>query len=255
MIWCILSLLAAKVLPTAATPSPVDQDSDNLFDVAPEIQAGSLVAPFYDESSTREADNLLEAENIGDDSILFGLAPNSDVADNLSEQFLPSDNSEYVALASEDSSCGVQSSSGAPHTEADLSLGLFNLNGLDTRGFFDDVDQLQNEVIDPPHDSSCPAGISASRKRRPNNFKDRHNEEGTIFQNSKLDVVYPVQQFGKCPVLKPDYKEALCCTGVDYGTYISQCAPGTISFSIYSIFLPIDQYLCSARFLLLRLRR
>ena len=104
---------------------------------------------------------------VEDNSDLFNSLPADDPVNGL---LASSDLEEGSNLASGDSSCGSQDSSSAlPTDDAGIALDLFSLNGLEARGFLDDVDKL-NEIIDSPNGRSCsdPNTLNANPKgRRP----------------------------------------------------------------------------------------
>lgn len=231
MIWCCFLVFAAS-LPTALA-SPFPQDSVNLFDPDLETQPGFSTAFPVDESISWNTDLSPEA---GDNSNLFSLLPDPTTADGAADQFLASSDLEGSALTSDSSSCGTQDSSGALPTDAQVALDMLNSNSLDARGFFDDVDKLQNEVIDPPSDPSCAAPNSVKspgeKFPRPNVYR-KIGLDVTPLIEDETKTIYPVDEFGKCPVLEPDYTEALCCTGQQYGIYVLRCAPGTRSSSAF----------------------
>lgn len=223
-----------------ANPFPVEQGSLSLFDPDPETQPGFLTDSPFDETLSGDVDFSPQAEDQGDSSNVFGLPSNS-IADNPAEELLASGNLDDSASALDGSSCGTQSSSGNLLTDPELALDLFEYGNLDARGFFEDVDQLQNEVIDPPDGGLCPAPdlLNAPKQRgRPPGPGLKRPQREIIGQDSfpetdeKINIHYPVKNFGKCPVLRPEYTEALCCTGEHYGIYVLKCAPGMTSAAL-----------------------
>lgn len=163
---------------------------------------------------------------VGDNSDLFNSLP----ADDPVKDFLASSDLEGSSnLASGDSSCGSQdSSSASPTDDAEIAHDLFSLNSLDARGLLDDVDKL-NEVIDSPNGRSCDDPNIFNSK--PQGAEPRIYEPKTFIPElyDQSEIRYPVDEFGKCPKLYPEYKEALCCTGGTSGIYVLRCAPGTFN--------------------------
>ena len=229
---CVFLIFAANLCTTRANPFPVEQGSISLFDPDPETQPGFMTDSPFDESLLGVIDFPPQAEDQGDSSNVFGLPSNS-MADNPSEELLTSGNLDDSASAFDGSSCGIRSSSGTLLTDPELALDLFEYGIVDARGFFDDVDQLQNEVIDPPDGGLCAApDLLNSQKRRgrpPGPGVKRPQREIGQEIDEKNNIHYPVKNFGKCPVLQPEYTEALCCTGRQYGIYVLKCAPGMTS--------------------------
>lgn len=237
MIRLVFLIFAANLWTATANPFPVEQGSFSLFDPDPDPQPGFLTDSLFDESSLGDIGFSPQAEEQGDKSNLFGLLSNSITADNLAEELLASSNLDESALALDGSSCGTRSSSDTLFPDPELALDLVELDSLDARGFFEDVDQLQKEVIDPPDDGSCAAPNLLNSQERPSRpgVMRSHRELG---QDSfpeigeEVSIYYPVKDFGKCPVLQPDYTEALCCTGERYGIYVLKCAPGMKSAAL-----------------------
>lgn len=174
-------------------------------------------------ADTLFSDDTGFSPEVEDNSDLFDSLP---ADDNVNGPLASSDLEEGSNLASGDSSCGSQDSSSAlPADDAEIALDLPSLNGLEARGFLDDVDKL-NEIIDSPDSRSC--GDPNMLNARPQGRRPRVYMPKTFIPDvyDKIEHRYPVDEFGKCPVIRPEYKEAVCCTGGPSGIYILRCAPG-----------------------------
>lgn len=227
MIWCGLFWFAASFSPAFANPfsdSLVKRDG-----LDSEIQSDLWTSSPVDTPLLGDAAFSPEAE---DNSNLFSSLPDSIVADNASENFLTSGDLEGDStLASDYPSCGSQgSSSGFSTDDAEVALDLFGLNSLNARGFLEDVDKL-HEVFDSPiNDNSCAAPNilnSKGRVARPAGLRAKNKPEEFPEITDEVELKYPVDDFGKCPVLQPEYKVALCCTGESTEMFVLRCAPGT----------------------------
>ena len=251
MIWCTLWALAAKLTIATANPSPVASDSANLFDLDSGIQAGFSTNPGLDGSGLSDSNIFTEAKDNGDDSTLFDpTLLNFNIPDDSVEQLQLAStfddlalNFDDLALTPEGLPCGTQSSSDALFSnEPELALDLPDLGILDARGFFEDVNQLQNEVLDQPNGNSCPSTYNTNSNEQ--SSQPRVNPPGRKIDQdlipawnfaSDLDVYFE-DEFGKCPARQPEYTKALCCTGFPTGIYVLRCAPGTIFFALFSPF-------------------
>lgn len=217
MIWRCLFFSTASL--STALVSSFSDSSVKRFDPDLETQPGLWSSLSTD---TSFLDNTGFSPEVEDSSDLFSPLPGSITADSANGDFLAFDDLEGSStLASDDSSCGSQDSSSAlPNDDAEIALDLFSLNGLNARGFLDDVDKL-NEFIDSPNGRSC----AVSNEKRPNT-RPRTYRTKNFVPEDELDTRLPIDEFGKCPVLQPEYKEAVCCTGGMYGPYVLKCAPG-----------------------------
>ena len=221
MIWSFLFFSTTSLF--TALVSSFSDSSVKRFDPDLETQPGLWNSLSTD---TSFLDNTAFSPEVEDNSDLFSPLPDSITADSADGNFLASSDLEGgLTLASDDSSCGSQDSSSAlPNDDTDVALDLFSLDGLEARGFLDDVDKL-NEVIDSPNGRSCADPTVASEKRvgaRPRVYQPKN-----FVPEDEVDIRIQIREFGKCPVLQPEYKEALCCTGATYGPYVMRCAPGT----------------------------
>lgn len=230
MIRGCLFLFTASLI--TAIVSPFSVSSVKRFDPDLETQPGLWTSLPADTIFLDDTGVSPEAE---DNSDLFNSVPTDDPAN----EFLASSDVEGSSiLASGDSSCGSQDSSSAlPTDDAEITLDLFSLNGLDARGFLDDVDKL-NEIIDSPNGRSC--SDPNVLNHNPKGTRPRVYMPKTFIPDplEKIEHRYPVDEFGKCPVLlRPEYKEAVCCTGGPSGIYMLRCAPGSYNIgpSSYSL--------------------
>ena len=227
MVWGCLMLFVVSF--SVALVSPGHPSSVKRFGPDLETQPSLFWTSFPEDASNAENTDFWPQSE--DNSNLFSFLPDSITGDNGAGQFLDaSDFQRGSILALDNSPCGSQdSSSGLSTDDTEVGLDLFSLNELDTRGFLEDVDKL-NEVIDSPNDGSCPAPdmLNPQGQSTEPQVDQGNEEESDTFPklDDEVTIGYPVDEFGKCPVLEPEYKEAVCCTGQPYGIYVLRCLSG-----------------------------
>lgn len=252
MIWFRLLVLAANLSTLIANPFPVTEDAVDLFSPDSETQLQFSTTLLADEPIFDDTYSPPDATYQGEDSDLFAIPPVLITLDNTAEQspaFTDLDNS---VLASDGSSCGTQGRSGDLPTDSEPAIDSFGLDSLEARGFLDDVEKL-NEIIDPPTRGSCAAPnsqVSPERQRERRPYKKPSEDTRLGPEPWEADFPIPVKDFGQCPALQPEYREALCCTGEHYGIYVMKCARGTIS-SALRLGFTLTYFICSGGFFLL----
>lgn len=219
--YCLLAFTASL---STAVVSPFPDNSMNVFDPDLETQPGFWTSSAVDASTLESTDFAPEGE---DNSDLFNLLPDSITTD---------DDAVENFLASDGSSCGSQgSSSGLSSDDAEVALDSFSLNSLNARGYFEDLKKFFNGANDSPNDRSCAAPDvlnSQDQFSKPQIYNSLDDLDDLPEDDDEAGISYSVEDFGKCPAWEPEYKEAVCCTGRQYGIYVLRCAPG-----IHNLFL------------------
>jgi hypothetical protein len=235
MIWFPLFVLAANLSTLIANPFPLAEDSVSLSRPDLETQLGFSTAFPADESVFDLTYSPPDAGSQGKDSDLFDVPPVLVTSDNTAGQSLAFPDLDNSVLASDGSSCGSQGSSGDRPTDSELALDSFSLDSLEARGFLDDVEKL-NEITDPPTGGLCATPNSQARpeqQKGPRPYRKTSDDSRLGPEPWKADSPIQLKEFGQCPALRPEYSEALCCTGEHYGIYVLTCARGTISAALF----------------------
>jgi hypothetical protein len=247
-IWCLFGIFAGHLSSATADSFPVAEYSVNWFE--PDLETGQgFSTAFLNDGSAFEEQILplqvqgevedpifgdtyfdLGTESQGEDADWLEFPPDSTVIDHTDDQSLVFGNLDGSALASSTSSCGTQDSSGSLPDDSDLVADLFSGTYLDARGFFEDVDQL-NEVTNPNTGRTCTSPVRPPGIKRPYRPKSPNPPPLPDAEPEKTVVSYPVDQFGECPALWPEYRVPLCCAGPEYDPYVMRCAFGTMSLS------------------------